>query len=256
MNQLTSGNRRSLVSFTLIELLVVVAIIAILVALLLPALQRAKEAGRSAVCMSNLRQLGQIELMYATDFGGWSPPLYFEKSVSNYWVQTLISNGYAKNPTRQATIFLCPSNKPLVWTNSSPYDLEKTFSYGVRHIATTWSPPTETVYGGFSIGQSTVIHSVSNICNFGSADGFLFIADTVVNRPDLPDYHRRQYYFFQPEVGPNVAVHLRHNRRGNFLFGDGHVQSMGSSQLLGRYGTIDGMFAFMPAAIDETDGSR
>lgn len=67
------AERQSSDAFTLIELLVVVAIIAILAALLLPALSAAKERGKRAVCSSNLRQIGLAFVMYADDFNGWYP---------------------------------------------------------------------------------------------------------------------------------------------------------------------------------------
>jgi prepilin-type N-terminal cleavage/methylation domain-containing protein/prepilin-type processing-associated H-X9-DG protein len=73
--------------FTLIELLVVIAIIAILAALLLPSLQRAKEAGYTAVCKSNLRQYGLALKMYVEDFKAYPPAVTNDShfDVSIWW---------------------------------------------------------------------------------------------------------------------------------------------------------------------------
>src|ERR1043166_3877243 len=70
-------------AFTLIELLVVVAIIAILAALLLPALQRAKEEGKRVLCLSHMHQIHVSLMLYSDDNSGFFPMMYW--GAPNLW---------------------------------------------------------------------------------------------------------------------------------------------------------------------------
>lgn len=70
-------------AFTLIELLVVVAIIALLISILLPALSRARETAKRAVCRANMRGIGQSEHIYANDYQDWFPHDLYNPTTRN-----------------------------------------------------------------------------------------------------------------------------------------------------------------------------
>ena len=90
---------RAQAGFTLIELLVVIAIIAVLAAMLLPALGRAKESGRRIGCLNNIRQLGLSSMMYVSESEGYFAP----RSAKVRW-PSLLQTYY-----RNYRVLLCPT---------------------------------------------------------------------------------------------------------------------------------------------------
>ena len=76
-------------AFTLIELLVVVAIIALLISILLPALQRARNQANTTVCMHSLKQLGLGVFLYVDDNNGWSPKVHNGATNGGIWFDYL-----------------------------------------------------------------------------------------------------------------------------------------------------------------------
>lgn len=116
------GDCKSSKSFTLIELLVVISIIALLVALLLPALARARRAANVAVCSSNLKQYALGLTVYATEFSGGSyPPNDLQGWGDVLKVWSSASQAFVRvwpDKTKALTLFeqvICGGNMRMLW---------------------------------------------------------------------------------------------------------------------------------------------
>jgi prepilin-type N-terminal cleavage/methylation domain-containing protein/prepilin-type processing-associated H-X9-DG protein len=122
--------------FTLVELLVVIGIIALLISVLLPALNKARQSARTVACLSNLRSIGHAALMYTADQRGVMLPVYvLELDPTNvatpqatYWPFLLVRGKYLPQLKNEAavadrtidrSIFVCPA-APIVNEVAAP----------------------------------------------------------------------------------------------------------------------------------------
>lgn len=196
-------NPRKRQGFTLIEMLVVTAILALLMAMISPALNRALENSRRVACTANLRSLGQATLAYAVDHQQRIP---FQRAASGP------GSGYANPP----------------WFN-----LLAPYAGAEIRSAISLEPGTDKVFrcpaqrGSFAV-------------SYGPSSGaFLddnsFLRYDLIDQPSrkvwLLDVHTGFVYFFNPALPSELWASDRHAGRVNVLYFDGHVSQASLTEL-------------------------
>ena len=172
-------SRKNRIGFTLIELLVVISIIALLVSILMPSLNRARGMAKVIVCKANLKNLFIAEMFYVDDFDGWLPSPQRTKQFGGYW-PFRPKKGYSKDDDPQSipeTMGLNALFNDLnyidsdsdVWSCPDPASRELADEYGVTYAYS---------YAGMLGEKKFVTLHKRNKRSYLFADNFVYYAPT------------------------------------------------------------------------------